>query len=440
MRAAEVLGWASAAGRRVRGYGLQQNTQVGRTSIRPETLCTHVDDGPVTALVGADRGQSPSTARDDVVQERWPADRRAPVRPPVLESDLITSIPMGSAPPLNSRRPASSTDAPNRAGGRRADRDQHAAGGRRAVRDQHARPFLKWAGGKRQLLPALREYYPEDFGDYYEPFLGSGAVFFDLAGAGRLDSREVHLTDVNADLIGCWLQLLDNRETVIQLLRELQAGYDADSRDHYYRVRAEFNPLREAIMNGRGPQAEKYTARLAAMFIYLNRTGYNGLFRLNSSGHFNVPRGDYRSPKICDEANLLRVASTLSRLSARIEHASFEVAVSLAKAGDFVYFDPPYAPMSTTARFTSYTADGFGNEEQQRLQRVILELADRQCHVVLSNSTAPQITALYRDNSEARKLNIKAHTVPARRAINSKASRRGHVDEYIITNVRKQPT
>ena len=176
------------------------------------------------------------------------------------------------------------------------------------------------------------------------------------------------------------------------------------------------------------------------MFIYLNRTGYNGLFRLNSRGHFNVPRGDYRSPRICDEDNLLRVASTLSQLAAKIEHASFEAAVNPAQAGDFVYFDPPYAPMSTTARFTSYTADGFGEEEQQRLQRVIFELADRGCHVVLSNSTAPQIRALYRDSSEAKKLDIDVHIVPARRAINSKASRRGHVDEYIITNVRKQPT
>ena len=344
----------------------------------------------------------------------------------MLESGFITTIPMGSAPPLDTGRPASSTEAANR------------RGGRCAVRGRHARPFLKWAGGKRQLLPTLRGYYPENFGDYYEPFLGSGAVFFDLAGAGRLDSRGVHLTDVNADLIGCWLQLLDHRETVIQLLRELQSGYDADSREHYYRVRKEFNPLREAIMNGNGPKAENYSARLAAMFIYLNRTGYNGLFRLNSSGHFNVPRGDYRSPKICDEENLLHVASTLSQLSAKIEHASFEAAVSPAQAGDFLYFDPPYAPMSTTARFTSYTADGFGEEEQQRLQRVILELADRGCHVVLSNSTAPQITALYRDNSDAKKLNIEAHTVSARRAINSNASRRGHVDEYIITNVRKR--
>lgn len=333
---------------------------------------------------------------------------------------------MGSAPPRCSGRPATSTAAAGR------------AGGRGAVRDRRARPFLKWAGGKRQLLPALQDYYPDDFGDYYEPFLGSGAVFFDLAGAGRLDSSEVHLTDVNADLIGCWLQLMKQCETVVQRLQELQAGYDPDTREHYYRVRDEFNPLREAIMNGSSPQAEKYTARLAAMFIYLNRTGYNGLFRLNSSGYFNVPRGDYKSPKICDKDNLLRVASTLSQLSAKIEHASFEAAVSSAQAGDFVYFDPPYAPMSTTARFTTYTAGGFDSEDQRALQQVVFDLVRKGCRVVLSNSKTSEITALYKDDSEAKNLDIEAHTVPARRAINSNASRRGHVDEYIITNVRRR--
>ena len=141
----------------------------------------------------------------------------------VLESGCSTTIPMDSAPPLSSPRPASSTDTASRADGRRADPERH------------ARPFLKWAGGKRQLLPALRKYYPKDFGNYHEPFLGSGAVFFDLAGEGRLDSGAVHLTDVNADLVGCWLQLRDQRETVIQRLQEFQAGYDADPREHYYR-------------------------------------------------------------------------------------------------------------------------------------------------------------------------------------------------------------
>ena len=344
----------------------------------------------------------------------------------MLESTLSTIIPMGSVPQIGSGNPPSSTDA------------ARPARGRRAVAGQHARPFLKWAGGKRQLLPELQRFYPEKFGTYHEPFLGSGAVFFDLVSTGQLTSGAVRLSDLNSDLVGCWLWLRKRRATVVKRLRELQVDHDAGPRDHYYRVRDEFNPLRQAIMNGSGPQAKKYTARLAAMFIYLNRTGYNGLFRLNSSGLFNVPRGRYKNPRICDEDNLRRVSSTLSELSVRIEHASFDAVVRSARAGDFIYFDPPYAPLSTTAHFTSYTPGGFGDEDQQHLQRVLIELAERKCHVVLSNSTAPKIAALYDGNADAERVGLRAHTVPARRAINSNASRRGHVDEYIITNVRRR--
>ena len=301
------------------------------------------------------------------------------------------------------------------------------------------RPFLKWAGGKRQLLPALRDFYPDGFGTYHEPFLGSGAVFFDLA--GRLANGRVRLTDVNADLIGCWLRLRDNPDEVIAGLRELAMDYRKAPDEHFYRVRNdEFNPARREIMNGNGLRAEAYTPDLAAMFIYLNRTGYNGLFRLNSTGLFNVPRGRYKNPRICDEDNLRRVSSTLSALSARIEHASFDAVLQSARAGDLVYFDPPYAPLSTTARFTSYTSDGFGSEDQRHLQRVLIELAQRKCHVVLSNSTAPEIAGLYDGNKDAERVGLRAHTVPARRAINSDASRRGHVDEYVITNVRRRAT
>ena len=299
------------------------------------------------------------------------------------------------------------------------------------------RPFLKWAGGKRQLLPALRDFYPDGFGTYHEPFLGSGAVFFDLA--GRLANGRVRLTDVNADLIGCWLRLRDNPDEVIAGLRELATGYRKAPDEHFYRVRNdEFNPARREIMNGTGLRAEAYTANLAAMFIYLNRTGYNGLFRLNSTGLFNVPRGRYKNPRICDEDNLRRVSSTLSALSARIEHASFDAVLQSARAGDLIYCDPPYAPLSTTARFTSYTSDGFGREDQRYLQQVLIELAQRKCHVVLSNSTAPEIAGLYDGNKDAERVGLRAHTVPARRAINSDASRRGHVDEYIITNVERR--
>ena len=219
---------------------------------------------------------------------------------------------------------------------------------------QPVRPFLKWAGGKRQLLPVLRQFYPTAFRAYHEPFLGSGAVFFDLADSGQLQGHRVRLADRNADLVGCWLRLSEDPSAVIRHLRTLAEGYCAAPAPHYYRVRnEEFNPAREAIMNGTGPQAEAYTANLAAMFIYLNRTGYNGLFRLNSKGRFNVPLGRYKNPRICDEDNLWRVSSTLATLSAKIEHASYDAVLRSAGAGDFVYFDPPYAPLSPTAQFTS---------------------------------------------------------------------------------------
>ena len=313
--------------------------------------------------------------------------------------------------------------------------DSHDAGHRAGNRA--LRPFLKWAGGKRQLLPVLRDFYPDGFGTYHEPFLGSGAVFFDLA--GRLGGGRVRLTDVNADLIGCWLRLRDNPEEVIAGLRKLATGYRKAPDEHFYRVRNdEFNPARREIMNGNGLRAEAYTSDLAAMFIYLNRTGFNGLFRLNSSGLFNVPRGRYKNPRICDEDNLRRVSSTLSRLSVQIEHASFDAVLCSAQAGDFIYFDPPYAPLSTTAKFTSYTSDGFGGEDQRRLQRVLIELAKRRCHVVLSNSTAPEIAGLYDGNPDAEAAGFRAHKVPARRAINSNASRRAHVDEYIIANMPRR--
>ena len=298
------------------------------------------------------------------------------------------------------------------------------------------RPFLKWAGGKRQLLPVLRRFYPARFDGYHEPFLGSGAVFFDLVNRGRLRPGRVRLTDVNADLIGCCLKLRDQADEVVVGLQRLDKARRQDPKAHYYRVRDEdFNPARAAIMNGSAPRPDTYTPELAAMLIYLNRTGYNGLFRLNSRGQFNVPLGRYKNPRICDEENLRRVSSTLSTLSATIEHAPYDAVLQTARPGDFIYFDPPYAPLSATAQFTSYTSDGFTREDQRRLQRVAIELAERRCYVLLSNSTAPEIAALYDGNSDVERAGLQARRFPARRAINSNASRRGQVEEYVITNV-----
>jgi DNA adenine methylase len=223
----------------------------------------------------------------------------------------------------------------------------------------------------------------------------------------------------------------DRPEEVIDALRELESGYRGAGEEHFYRIRdREFNPARH---DGQPPEA--YTPRLAAMLIYLNRTGFNGLFRLNSKGGFNVPHGRYVNPRICDERNVRAVASALGRPGVRIRRASFDAVLEEAEAGDFVYFDPPYAPLTATSIFTSYTAGGFGSADQRRLRDVAVALARRRSHVLLSNSTAPEIAELY-DNEPMRDLGVRAHRVPARRAINSDAQARGAIDEYLITNIR----
>jgi DNA adenine methylase len=296
------------------------------------------------------------------------------------------------------------------------------------------KPLLKWAGGKRQLLPHLRHFYPSAFNRYIEPFFGSGAVFFDLHATGRLSGREALLVDSNADLVGCYETVRDQGEAVASALERLAAAHAADGRDHYYAVRDErFNPLREERRQTDGRIA--YTPELAAMFIYFNRTGFNGLFRLNARGGFNVPAGRYARPGIVHRERLVRVADALSSPGVRLMFGSFESALRLAEPGDFLYVDPPYAPLSSTANFTSYTASRFGGDDQARLQQLVLDVARRGCHVIVSNSTASEISALYEDNRDARAAGLQTFRVPARRAINSNASRRGTIDEYLITNV-----
>lgn len=298
------------------------------------------------------------------------------------------------------------------------------------------RPILKWAGGKRQLLPALRRFYPPAFERFVEPFLGSGAVFLDCHNRGLLDGRAVHLSDINADVIGCYRVVRDEVEAVIDELARLDAGHRADGQRHFYAVRdGQFNELRRALHDA-ADLSTGYTPALAAMLIYLNRTGYNGLFRLNSRGAFNVPAGRYSSVTICDAPNLRRWSVALRRPGLTLGVRSFERALQDVRSGDFVYLDPPYAPVSRTAHFTSYTADKFGPEEQVRLQRLVIAAASRGAAVLLSNSVAPDIRRLYADNPDARSAGLRARTVSARRAINSQATGRGAVREYVITNIR----
>ena len=303
------------------------------------------------------------------------------------------------------------------------------------IRAGAVRPILKWAGGKRQLLPELRPFYPARFTRYFEPFLGSGAVFLDLHNTGRLGRAEVRLSDINADVIGCYRAVRDAPDEVIAALRTLEARYKSGGAAHFYEVRDQaFNPARRAIQAS-GDPAGGYTPPLAAMLIFLNRTGYNGLFRVNARGEFNVPAGRYGNPRICDEANLRAWSAALARPRVSLGVGAFDTALAGAGRDDFVYLDPPYAPLSGTARFTSYTAGGFDAVQQEQLQRAVIALAARGASVLLSNSAAPQIRALYAGRGAARLAGLRATTVAARRAINSRAASRGPVREYLITNV-----
>jgi DNA adenine methylase len=264
------------------------------------------------------------------------------------------------------------------------------------------RPFLKWAGGKGQLLEQYAPLFPRRYQRYHEPFLGGGAVFF------RLRPTRATLADGNAELIDCYCAIRGDLRGVLEALRP--HVYD---KEHFYAVRA----LDPAGL----PLAER-----AARTIFLNRTCFNGLYRVNSKGRFNVPFGRYDNPTIADVPNLRACAVALRRV--RLECAPFASVLERARRGDFVYFDPPYHPVSKTACFTAYGAGGFGAEDQRELARVYAELDRRGVLVMLSNSGAPLVRELYDG--------FRLVEVRASRAINSKAAKRGAVRELVVLNYR----
>jgi DNA adenine methylase len=271
-------------------------------------------------------------------------------------------------------------------------------------REGTCRPFVKWAGGKRQLLPALLQQVPEGFQRYFEPFVGGGALFFELA--GRIPGGRALLADVNQRLIRTYQGVKDSVEDVILLLRDYP--YD---RDFYYVKRDE-------------PIDEKSDAEVAAWFIYLNKIGFNGLYRVNRQNRFNVPFGRHKNPTICDEGTLRACSKALA--SVELTVADFETVAEQASAGDLVYFDPPYVPLSVTSSFTSYTSERFGEDGQRRLRDLALRLKQRGVHVLLSNSSASAVRDLYAAPD------FKTIEVSATRLVNSKATRRGAITELVI--------
>lgn len=267
-----------------------------------------------------------------------------------------------------------------------------------------AAPPLKWAGGKRQLLPEIRKHVPETFGRYFEPFLGGGAVFFDLHASGRIRS-DAYLGDVNADLVTVYRIVRSDTDRLVAALR---AHARKHSTEHYYAVRG------QKVVSG--------TLTAAARTIYLNRTCFNGLYRVNRKGEFNVPIGKYTNPTVCDEPNLRACARALE--VAGVANEDFASVVVVARAGDFVYFDPPYLPVSETGNFTAFTAAGFGMHDQERLAACARRLKEGGVRVLLSNADLPAVRKIY-DGFELRR-------VTARRNINSKGGGRGDVGELLI--------
>ena len=272
-----------------------------------------------------------------------------------------------------------------------------------------AKPFLKWAGGKTQLLDQFVGLYPVagSFKRYIEPFVGSGAVFFQIK--ALLDPPSAILADGNEELINVYKAVRDDVEGLIRTLRKHKAAH---CRDYYYTVRAK-----------RGSQLTG-TAR-AARLIYLNKTCYNGLYRVNSRGEFNVPMGAYADPAILNEENLRQASAALRRV--RLEVADFTRVLSIARRGDFIYFDPPYHPISETAYFTSYTEKSFKTEDQRRLAQLYRALDKKGCLLMLSNSETPLVRELYQDR-------YRIQIVSARRNINSRADKRGRIPEIVVTN------
>lgn len=273
------------------------------------------------------------------------------------------------------------------------------------------RPFVRWAGGKRQLLPELRKRVPATFGRYIEPFVGGGALFWDLAASGRPEVRHAILADMNEELISSYKAIRSSSlNEIIERLAWLQ--------EHH-------GPTQYAEMRAKNWKDLRSFSAIAVRFIYLNKTCWNGLYRVNRQGRFNVPMGKFKhTPLVCDEPNLRACHEALRGIE--IYHQGYVETMAMAKKGDFVYLDPPYLPISKTSDFTAFTATGFGLDDHKRLSEEALKLKRRGVNVLLSNSGCDDIRRIYEKD-------FKIEEVSARRMINSNYMLRGNVSEFLIS-------
>ncbi|HGQ5339951.1 TPA: DNA adenine methylase, partial [Streptococcus pneumoniae] len=272
-------------------------------------------------------------------------------------------------------------------------------------------PFTKWTGGKRQLLPVIRELMPKTYNRYFEPFVGGGALFFDLA------PKDAVINDFNAELINCYQQIKDNPQELIEILKVHQ---EYNSKEYYLDLRSADRDERIDMMS---------EVQRAARILYMLRVNFNGLYRVNSKNQFNVPYGRYKNPKIVDEELISAISVYINNNQLEIKVGDFEKAIVDVRTGDFVYFDPPYIPLSETSAFTSYTHEGFSFADQVRLRDAFKRLSDTGAYVMLSNSSSALVEELYKD------FNI--HYVEATRTNGAKSSSRGKISEIIVTNYEK---
>ncbi|WP_369998111.1 DNA adenine methylase [Winogradskyella sp.] len=267
-------------------------------------------------------------------------------------------------------------------------------------------PFLKWVGGKRQLMPAIKELIPKNYTNYYEPFIGGGAVLFDL------QPKNAVINDFNEELINVYQTIKENPEELISDLKTHK-----NESDYFYDLRAlDREDNFENLSN----------IKKASRVIYLNKTCYNGLYRVNNSGEFNSPFGRYKNPNIVNETTIRAVSKYLNTNKITILNGDFEEALKGIKKGSFVYFDPPYHPVSASSNFTGYVQGGFDMYEQVRLRDLCNKLNEKGINFLLSNSATQFIEDLYKD--------YKISYVKANRSINSNAKKRGEIDEVLIRN------
>lgn len=293
-----------------------------------------------------------------------------------------------------------------------------------------AKPFIKWAGGKNQLLKEIRSIYPSGLGNeinkYAEPFIGGGAVLFDILSRFELD--EVYISDINKELISVYETIRDRCSELIDILEEIQTkhlSFDEEARKNYfYENRDRYNKLKDKTF-------DESSLEIAALFIYLNKTCFNGLYRVNSKGQFNVPSGVYKNPLICDKDNLFNVSIKLQ--GAHIVNGDYRDSIDFIDENTFVYFDPPYRPLTSTASFTAYTKNLFDDESQRDLAEYVKKLTEIGAKVVVSNSDPKNhdvednfFDNLYAENNIER--------ISANRMINSKGGGRGKINELLITN------